>query len=74
MVIDTLKQNGLFLAMAVVGLFSAIRGLKKGEASNFAEPFKRSEHPMQYWSAISMSLIVGIGGLMALIISLWKIF
>lgn len=71
MSINVLEQNLLFSAVAVVGLFSIVNGLRTGRASNFVPGgFKRSEHPVLYWIAIAMSGVAVAASLFVLISSL----
>jgi hypothetical protein len=69
--INLIEQDLLFSAIAVVGLFSIVNGLKTGRASNFIPGgFKRSEHPVFYWVAIITSGGIVVASLFVVISSM----
>ncbi|HET7223041.1 MAG TPA: hypothetical protein VFI81_07580 [Rhodanobacteraceae bacterium] len=63
-------NNWILLIIAVILLANAVHGLITGRASLAAAPFKRSERPFLYWSAIVFSGIFGLGSLLALMYTL----
>jgi len=72
MVTNSLGQTLLLLAAAVLGFLNAVNGLWTGRSSIFVPGgFKRSEHPLQYWTSIIMSAGIGVA---AFVVLLWKAF
>ena len=71
MTTNLVAQTVVFIGVAVAGVISVVMGLRTGSASNFIPGgFKRSEHPLQYWSAIVMSGAAVVAALFVLATSI----
>ena len=73
MVTNTLPDMLLYFLGAVVLLGNAVHGMMTGRSSTIIPGgFKRSEHPVQYWSSIIIYCVLGTGSLFILVTSLWN--
>lgn len=67
-VINGAPRNWIVLFAAGALLFNAANGVATGSAIMFYRTVRRSEDPGLYWFAVVLSVVLGLGGILTLVI------
>lgn len=70
--IDMRGHSWILLIGAVVLIANAVHGLVTGKASLAVAPYKRTDNPYAYWIAIVFSSVLGLGGLVTFVYTLFR--